>query len=124
MRCQCYSSLRCMPSLLTAFIFEDKHPKNRDGVRGQCNFLPEENGRSRLQTNNLPVPSMLTSFHETSAERHADLIAKRHVFTGSGTSAEWKKNNGSIWKDGRVESQSVPMWIMLYSSCCLYNWAL
>ena len=93
-----------MPSVLTAFIFEDKHLKNRDGVRGKCIFLPEENGRSRLQTNNLPVPSMLTSFHETSAERHADLIAKRHVFTGSGTSAEWKKKqwvNLERWKSGK-----------------------
>ena len=113
-----------MPSVLTAFIFEAKNLKNRDGVRGSATFLPEENGTSRLQINNLPGQSMLTSFHETSAERHADLIAKRHVLTGNGTSAEFQKKNGSIWKDGRVESQSVPMWIMLYSSCCLYNWAL
>lgn len=84
----------------------------------------KRDGASRLQINNLPGQSMLTSFHETSAERHADLIAKRHVFTGNGSSAEWKKKHGSIWKDGRVESKSVPMWIMLYSFCCLYNWAL
>lgn len=58
----------------------------------------KRDGASRLQINNLPGQSMLTSFHETSAERHADLIAKRHVFTGNGSSAEWKKNTGQFGK--------------------------
>lgn len=64
----------------------------------------KRDGASRLQINNLPGQSMLTSFHETSAERHADLIAKRHVFTGNGSSAEWKKKtrvNLERWKSGK-----------------------